>query len=630
MVDPTQIEAPVTGCPEPSNGSHPQERDPRSKAGLCVHELVAQQAAGSPGAPAILSQSEGLTYGELNRRANRLARHLQLLGLGREKLAAIYMERSSWLVVAALAVLKAGGAYVPIDPQAPSERVRFMLHDAGVSVLLTSSTLTSRAPAGKWRVCEVDAEWTLSPAPSDGEIASEVSESDLAYVIYTSGSTGQPKGVEIPHAGLSNLVAWHRRAFAVTNADRASLQAALGFDASVWELWPYLASGATIRIAPESIRNSPELLRDWLVSQKITITFLSTALAESMLNLKWPPNTALRILLTGADALQQRPSSRLPFQLVNNYGPTECTVVVTSGRVESKESASGIPSIGRAIDGVSVHILDEGMRAVPEGTAGEIYVGGAGLARGYRNQPALTAQRFVHNPLSGERFYRTGDLARQLPNGEIEFLGRVDDQIKIRGYRVEPLEIVTALNSHPDVQSNVVIAREDQKGEKRLVAYVVPRANAALRAAELRRHVGSQLPDYMIPAVFLKVDSIPVTANGKADRAALPKPDESNILRDHEYVEPNSLVEKRLAEIAAPLLKVDRIGRTDNFFLLGGHSLLGTQLITRIQEAFGVELSLLSLFDHPTIAAMAGEIEKLIFAKLENGEEAPANLEEAS
>src|SRR5581483_7812665 len=209
MVDPTQIEAPVTGCPEPSNGSHPQERDPRSKAGLCVHELVAQQAAGSPGAPAILSQSEGLTYGELNRRANRLARHLQLLGLGREKLAAIYMERSSWLVVAALAVLKAGGAYVPIDP-----------------------------PAGKWRVCEVDAEWTLSPAPSDGEIASEVSESDLAYVIYTSGSTGQPKGVEIPHAGLSNLVAWHRRAFAVTNADRASLQAALGFDASVWELWP--------------------------------------------------------------------------------------------------------------------------------------------------------------------------------------------------------------------------------------------------------------------------------------------------------------------------------------------------------------------------------------------------------
>jgi acyl carrier protein len=300
--------------------------------------------------------------------------------------------------------------------------------------------------------------------------------------------------------------------------------------------------------------------------------------------------------------------------------------------VEGKETATGTPPIGSAIDGVSVHILDESMREVSSGNAGEIYVGGANLARGYRNQPALTAEKFVHHPSTGERLYRTGDLGRRLPHGEIEFLGRMDDQIKIRGYRIEPLEIINALNLQPDVQSSVVMAREDQPGEKRLVAYVVARGDSVLRAADLRRHLGTLLPDYMVPAVFVKVDGIPTTANGKADRAAMPRPDETNILRDHEYVEPSTMVEQKLAEIAAPLLKVDKIGKNDNFFLLGGHSLLGTQLLTKIQEAFGVELSLLSLFDHPTIEAMAGEIEKLILAKLDAEESTPAvpDFKEAS
>jgi amino acid adenylation domain-containing protein len=606
---------PVTALPERAADSAPRtDSCAPAVAVLTVPEQFRRQVALAPDAVALVAGPEQVTYAELDRQSEQLAWHLKSQGAGRDQLVGLYMERSIALVVGALAILKCGGAYVPLDPNAPVERLALQLRDAAVTAVLTRGGLASRLPSGNWKTVDFDA--ALSAGNGEAPSFEPIQPSHLAYVIYTSGSTGQPKGVEITHASLSNLVAWHLRAFSVTDSDRASLQAALGFDATVWELWPYLATGAAVHIPPDSLRNSPEALRKWLVAERITITFLPTALAERMLQIDWPRDTALRILLTGADALHHRPSARLPFQLINNYGPTECTVVATSGRVETAEAAKGTPSIGKAIDGATARILDENMRDVPAGSSGELYIGGACLARGYRNQAALTAERFVTLP-QGERMYRTGDLARVLPSGEIEFLGRLDDQIKIRGYRIEPLEIVAALNAHPDISSSVVVAREDQVGEKRLIAYLVMRDDSQLTAAGVRKHLGARLPDYMVPASFVRMVSIPLTANGKADRGMLPAPDAGNTLRDGEFIEPATTVEKRLAAIIAPMLNVERIGLNDNFFFLGGHSLLGTQLITRIQEAFGVELSLLSLFDHPTIQEMAGEVEKLIFAKLD-------------
>jgi amino acid adenylation domain-containing protein len=586
---------------------------------LLVPQMVARQAASSPDAIALAAGSEVLTYAELNRQANRLAHLLQAMGVGPQTVVGIYLERSPAMVMAALAVLKAGGAYLPLDEATPTERISFMLRDAGVPVLITRSRLFERVPAGNWQVLNLDDRHSEIIAGAAESPAVNLSPESLAYVIFTSGSTGQPKGVEITHAGLQNLVRWHWRAFQVTSEDRASHQSGLGFDAAVWEVWPYLAIGASVHIPDENIRNNPEVLRDWLVQQRISITFLPTVLAEALLLLDWPPQTALRVLLTGADRLYRRPSAKLPFQLVNNYGPTECTVVATSAPVAPVESESGVPSIGRAIDNIEIYILDEHMKPIEPGGAGELYLGGVGVARGYRNRPELTAQKFVANPFGdhpGDRLYRSGDLVRQLPNGEIEFLGRLDDQIKIRGYRIEPGEIVAVLNSHPGVKSSVVAAREDDSGEKRLIAYLILADDSRPTASGLRSHLQKQIPDYMIPAEFVEIDSFPLNSSGKIDRAALPTPNPGNSLPDEEFVAPQSIVELRLAEIIASLLHIDRVGANDNFFLLGGHSLLGTQLLTRISQAFGVEMSLLSLFDHPTLAGMSAEIERLILEKI--------------
>jgi acyl-CoA synthetase (AMP-forming)/AMP-acid ligase II/acyl carrier protein len=396
----------------------------------------------------------------------------------------------------------------------------------------------------------------------------------------------------------------------------------LGFDAAVWELWPYLTAGASVHVPENGVRNNAQALRQWLLKQKITLSFAATAMAESLLVLDWPSSTQLRILLTGADCLRLRPSSSVPFTLVNNYGPTEYTVVATSGIVEP-DGSKNLPSIGRSIDNTTVYLLDEAMRDVPEGEAGELCLAGAGLARGYRNRPDLTAERFVPNPFSpdGSRLYRTGDLGRALPNGEIEFLGRVDEQVKVRGFRIEPNEIVAALNAYPGVQTSTVIVREEQDGEKRLVAYIVQTEGSSLTGPELRDQLSKVLPDYMIPTAFVQVDEIPTTMNGKVDPQALPEPNSANMLCEESYIAPQSTVEVRLAALIAPLVHVHRIGVNDNFFLLGGHSLLGMQLITRISDTFGVNLPLLSLFDHPTLGSMSAEIERLILEKIEaNGD----------
>jgi len=581
-----------------------------------VPEMVAAQAAAAPNAVAVSDGSEVVTYADLDGRSNQLAGYLRSLGVGPDQLVGLCLGRSPSMVIAALAILKAGGAYVPLDSTLPAERLDFMLCDAEVGVLITDSISAAKPSKGGWRPIDLQRLADEIASFSCDALRCSVTEENLAYVIYTSGSTGQPKGVEIMHRGLANLVAWHRRAFQITPQDRATQQAAMGFDAAVWEIWPYLAAGASVHIVPEVCRTSPEALRDWMVAQDITITFLATPLAERMLALPWPGRTALRILLTGADTLHHRPDPQLPFALVNNYGPTECTVVATSGTVAPGPLNQPL-SIGRPIDNAQIHIVDEKLQEVSAGAAGELCIAGAGLARGYRKRPDLTADQFVQNPFNaepGDRLYRTGDLARYLPNGEIEFLGRLDEQIKIRGFRIEPNEIVCALDEHPDVQASTVVALDNRGGEKSLVAYVVA---SAVTSTALREHLGKRLPDYMVPATFVSMESLPVTANGKIDRAALPAPSDANRLGEDNFVAPSGPVQERLAVIISSLLHVDRIGANDNFFLLGGHSLLGTQLIARVSDAFGVELPLLQLFDHPTLSEMSDAIETLILAKLE-------------
>jgi acyl-coenzyme A synthetase/AMP-(fatty) acid ligase/acyl carrier protein len=456
----------------------------------------------------------------------------------------------------------------------------------------------------------------------------------LAYVIYTSGSTGQPKGVEITHGGLLNLVRWHQRTFNVSASDRAAQLAALGFDAAVWEIWPYLTAGASIHLPSKLAVDEPQAVRDWLLSQGITISFLATPLAEQAILLDWPRDASLRTLLTGADTLHHYPRRNLRFQLVNNYGPTECTVVTTSGIVSPQEHAHHLPAIGRPIDNVQVYILDQKLQQVPDGEAGEIYIGGAGLARGYRNQPELTREKFIPNPFSsclGSRLYKSGDLARRLPDGQIAFLGRVDEQIKIRGFRIEPAEIVKVLDEHPDVQSSVVVAREIAPGDRQLVGYFVPAGGGVPSLAKLRNFLAARLPEYMVPAMFVALQAIPLNASGKVDRAALPPPSGDSTLRDDAFVAPSTPIQERLAAIMASLLGLDRVSIEDNFFLLGGHSLLGTQLIARLRDAFGVELPLRTIFDAPTVSKLAAEVEALLIAKLEAMSEVEAqNLLEAT
>jgi amino acid adenylation domain-containing protein len=574
-----------------------------------VPESVAAQAAATPDAVAVADARETLTYRELQRRAARLAAALHALGAGPDTVVAVCLERSAAFVVAALGVLQAGAAYLPLDPGVPPERLAFMLEDAAPRAVVTEARLAGRLPATAAPRLDVH---DVTTAPGDPAVHPDrVKAGHLAYVIYTSGSTGRPKGVEVTHAGLGNLVAWHRRAFGVTADDRAPLYASPAFDAAVWETWPYLVSGASLHLPPDAVRTDPEALRDWLVAERITIGFVPTPVAERLLGVAWPAWTPLRTLLTGADTLHRYPPESLPFTLVNNYGPTECTVVTTSGPVEAEPFGETLPTIGRPIDNVEVLVLDEARRPVPPGAAGELYVGGAGLARGYRGRPDLTAERFVPHPDDGgARLYRTGDRARILADGRVAFLGRVDDQVKIRGYRVEPDEIAAALDAVPGVEACAVVARADDGGERRLVAYVVPAPGAALGREALTRALRRSLPDYMVPATFVALPALPLTTNGKVDRAALPAPDAATTLRDEPVVAPRTGVEAELAAILTALLGVEEVSVRDNFFLLGGHSLLGTQLIVRVRDVFGVELPLRTLFDAPTVADLASEIER--------------------
>lgn len=581
-------------------------------------ELIAAQAKLGADRMAISSDSGTLTYGELETRTNQLAHRLFPSLAGPEPLVGICLERSPEFIIAALAVMKCGGAYLPMDAADPPERLRFLVQDAVVQLVITNQKLAGHFVGSEIKIVRLDAEQKEIERQSATSIKIDIGPENLAYVIYTSGSTGQPKGVEIAQRNLSNLIAWHLRAFNVDKSTRATFQAGTAFDAAVWEIWPHLAAGAAIYIPDESTRTSPEPLRDWLVANRITISFVSTVIAEQLLDLTWPKETSLRFLLTGADTLHRYPPLGLPFTFVNNYGPTECAVVATSGTIAPRENSDSLPSIGYPIENVRVHILDERLQPVSKGTAGEICIGGKGVGRGYRNRKELTAQRFIADPVcnGSRRLYRTGDFGRVLPNGEIAFLGRVDDQVKIRGYRVELGEISAVLNRHPSVQASVVTAREDTSEEKRLAAYVVPKAGSKPTEQSLRDAIRRRLPDYMEPSAFVWLEALPLTPNGKIDRTALPTPDAQMGATDVKFVAPRNPTEEALAEIISDVLKVPRVSVHDDFFHLGAHSLLGAQIVAHVRNIFGADLKLLDVFDAPTVAQLSGRIEQALARKV--------------
>jgi amino acid adenylation domain-containing protein len=581
----------------------------RMDGGGLVHEAVSWQARRRPDALAVAAGARRLSYGELEARSNRLSHHLRSLGVGLESRVAIFMERTPERVVAVLAVLKAGGAYVSLDTAHPRERLAFQIADAGSPVVLTQEDLAALLPAVSIPVLSPDDDWPgiagREDAPPESGPAHRITPQSLAYVIYTSGSTGTPKGVEIPHAGLANLVAWHRDLYGVEPGDRATLVANPAFDASVWEVWPYLTAGASLHIPEEAVRLAPKALAEWSAREGITLSFLPTPLAEAMLDEDLPPGLALRALLVGGDRLHRGPVPGAGFRLMNHYGPSESSVVATMEPLEAVAPLEAVPAIGRPIANTRVYAVDPNGEPVPVGVPGELCVAGAGLARGYLGRPDLTAERFVPDPFSplpGERMYRTGDLVRRRLTGSLDFLGRLDHQVKVRGLRIELGEIEAVLGRHPAVREAAVLLREG-----RLVAYLAGEETAA---DELPEYLGQRLPEYMVPAVLVWLPSLPLSANGKLDRralAALP-PLGPDAAREEDETGRTPL-EETLAAIWAELLGVPRIGVHDDFFALGGHSLLATRVLSRVRRACGVELMPRALFEAPTVAELARLVE---------------------
>ena len=583
----------------------------------CAHELFEAQVKQRPDAIAVSHQGRMVTYHELNRRANQLAQRLQKMGVGPEVLVGICMERSLELVLASLAVLKAGGAYVPLDPAYPEERLAFMLQDSQVAVLLTKrKTIENfQLKIENLKLLCLDTDFDGLASESAENLQRETTPENLAYVIYTSGSTGKPKGVEIPHSGLMNLCAWHQEVYQITTADRATQFAAPAFDASVWEIWPYLTCGASLHIADEETLTNPLKLLQWLADEAISVCFLPTPIAEAILEEPLPSAIALRALLVGGDKLHRRPRQTLPFILANNYGPTENTVVTTWTPVDFAADMTAAPPIGRPVANTQVYILDRALRPVPVGVPGELHISGESLARGYRRRPELTAEKFIPNPFdfapaparfesSRKRLYTAGDLTRYLPDGNIEFLGRIDQQVKIRGNRIELGEIETTLLQHPAVRETVCVASAASGIGKRLIAYVVAAQNSSALLDELRQFLKEKLPEYMLPSAFVFLPALPLTSNGKVDRQALPAPEQAQMESEEIFVAPRTPLEKTLAEIWAEVLGVKKVGVHDNFFELGGDSILTIQIISRASHA-GVKLTPKQLFTYPTIAELA-------------------------
>jgi amino acid adenylation domain-containing protein len=583
---------------------------------LCVHQLFEAQSARSPEATALVFDADGesLTYGELNARANRLARRLRAAGVGPGALVGLCLERSPEMVVALLATLKAGGAYVPLDPTYPPDRLAFVLEDSGARVLLTQAELRYDLPAGDLEVIEVEpgAAFLADDSHEDArDLAPLAGPADLAYVIYTSGSTGRPKGVEVRHAGVVNFLTSMGLRPGLSAADALLAVTTISFDIAGLELYLPLAVGARIVLASRDTAADGARLAALLASSGATVLQATPATWRLLLAAGWSGAPRLKVLC-GGEALPPDLAGELLARtesVWNVYGPTETTIWSTVEPVTA--APAGALPIGRPIANTAVHLLDRYLQPVPVGVAGELYIGGAGVARGYLRRPALTAERFVPDPFSpapGARLYRTGDLARHLPDGRAVYLGRTDFQVKVRGFRIELGEIEAVLSRHPAVAQCVVAVREDTPGNPQIAAYYVAAEGRAASVGNLRAALREELPDYMIPSHFVALPALPLTPNGKVDRKALPAPDGGRPDLGREYVAPQGPVQEQLAAIWAEVLRRDRVGADDNFFELGGHSLMATQVLSRIQESFGVELPLRSMFDHPTVAGLAEEV----------------------
>ena len=579
---------------------------------LCLHQFFEQQVSLTPDATALIFEDRRLSYAQLNEQANRLAHRLRRSGVGADSLVAVLMERSVEMVISLFAILKAGGAYVPLDPQYPHERLLVMLEDATPQVLLTQSHLRLRVPAQTAEVIEVDADRELE-SESVANIASEVGPENLAYVIYTSGSTGKPKGVMVPHRGVCNRLLWMQEVYGLDQSDRVLQKTPFSFDVSVWEFfWPLMTGAALVVAKPAGHKDSGYLLQLIASEGVTTLHFVPPMLRVFLEEESLEECASVKRVICSGEALswelQEKFFARIAApELHNLYGPTEASIDVTWWQCERGETRREVP-IGRPIANTQVYVLDTRMEPVATGVVGDLYLGGVGLARGYLGRPELSAERFVPHPFSrseGERLYRTGDLARWRSEGVLEFNGRVDGQVKVRGFRIETGEIESVLNQHPHVRESVVVVKGD---EQRLIAYLTAEDTAPASEA-LRSFAKERLPEYMLPSQFVMLDTIPLTPNGKVDRKALPEPEMSRREPAQSYVAPRNATEELLVEIWAQVLKIDRVGIHDNFFDLGGHSLLVAKIVAKVREQFGLNVAVSKVFDSPTVFALASELE---------------------
>ena len=586
----------------------------------CLHQWIEEQVERTPDAVAVVFENDSLTYRDLNRRANQLARHLLALGVGVESLTAICVERSLEMVVGLLAVLKAGGAYVPLDPEYPKDRLAFMLEDADARVLLTQDRLVGTLPPSGAAIVRLDTDWPVIAAGNAAPLEGGAGPSNAAYMIYTSGSTGRPKGAVNTHRGIVNRLLWMQDAYRLTAADTVLQKTPFSFDVSVWEFfWPLMTGARLVVARPGGHRDTAYLTR-LIAAERITTLHFVPSMLQIFLNQENPDasRASLKRVICSGEALpaelERKFYSSMGAELHNLYGPTEASVDVTFWACARDSRSSTVP-IGRPIANTQIYILDVHLQPVPAGVPGELHIGGVGLARGYHRRPDLTREKFIPDPFrpeAGGRLYKTGDLARHRKDGVIEYLSRIDHQVKIRGFRIELGEIESALGHHPSVRENVVMAREDSPGDQRLVAYFVPAQSAgAPSTAELKDFLSQRLPDHMVPAAFVPLEKLPLTPNGKVDRKALPAPDYQAAAASAGYEPARDPVEETLVEIWQEVLSADRVGVHDNFFDLGGHSLLAAQVVARIHRTFDLEIPLRTLFEFPTIAGLAAQITTL-------------------
>ncbi|MGC1394710.1 MAG: amino acid adenylation domain-containing protein [Coleofasciculaceae cyanobacterium] len=594
---------------------------------LCVHQLFEKQVERCSQAIAVTYENQEITYGKLNERSNQLAHYLQKLGVKSGVLVGICLEPSLEMIIAMLGILKAGGAYVPLDTSYPEGRLKFMIEDAQLTVLLTNYALLKGDVLSTPNLVYLDRDWQIIQQESQDNLSCELDSDQLAYIIYTSGSTGKPKGVTIPHKAINRLL-FNTNYIKINASDKIAQVSNTSFDAATFEIWGALLHGAQLVGINREVTLSPQDFAEQLQQKGISIMFLTTALFQQMARSVPQAFASLRYLLFGGEVVNHRwvqkiLKNRPPQNLIQVYGPTENTTFATYYKVKYvPEEATHIP-IGRPITNTQIYLLDKHLKPVPIGVIGELFIGGEGLAKGYLNRPDLTAQNFVTSPpiISHQYLYKTGDLAIFKSDGNLEFMGRVDHQVKIRGYRIELEEIEALLTQHPLVVENAVLIWEEIPDDKQLVAYVVPDLCQISNKQEpniaflLRQFLKEKLPNYMIPSTFIVLDALPLTPNGKVNRRALKAPNHVNFVNKDDYVSPRTNVEELLGQIWSKVLGKQSIGVYDNFFELGGHSLLATQLTSRIRDAFQIEMPVSQLFEAPTIASLAKYIETINWVK---------------